>query len=495
MRKTTSSTQSDSNVALRSATELLAALRSREVSSRELLDLYLARIERLNAPVNAVVTLDVERAQKAADAADTATARGESLGALHGLPMTIKDTLETAGLRTTAGATMLASHVPIRDSVVVERVRAAGAIIFGKTNTPTFASDVQTYNPVFGVTRNPYDLTRSSGGSSGGSAVAMALGFAGAEIGSDIGGSIRNPAHYCGIYGHKPTHGIVPSRGHLPPPPGGLGDYDLGVMGPITRSAEDLGLMLDVLAGPDEGPATAWRLDLPRARRRSLREYRVAAWLDDPFCPVDADVLALGEATVAALRKAGVQVNEQARPVPDLGAVHRGYEKLLWPILSGGMSADEARELARMSEAATPTDMSELTRFARAVTIRHRDWLGVDEERQQLRARWAEFFKGYDVLLCPITPTAALPHNNEGTILSRSIRVNGIERPYTDQVVWAGLVTMALLPSTLAPVGRTPSGLPVGLQIVGPYLEDRTTIDFAARLAGVIGGYAPPPGA
>jgi len=477
---------------LRSATELLAALRSREVSSRELLDLYLARIDRLNAPVNAVVTLDVERARKAADAADAANARGESLGSLHGLPMTIKDTFETAGLRTTAGASMLASHVPSLDAVVVGRVRAAGAIIFGKTNTPTFAGDVQTYNPVFGVTRNPYDLSRSSGGSSGGSAVAMALGLSGAEIGSDIGGSIRNPAHYCGIYGHKPTHGIVPARGHLPPPPGGLAEYDLGVMGPMTRSAEDLSLLLDVLAGPDEWPAKAWRLDLPRARRRSLREYRVAAWLDDPFCPVDAEVRALGEATVAALREAGVEVDDRARPVPDLAAVHYGYEKLLWPILSGGMSAEEARELALMGEAAAPDDLSDLARFARAVTLRHRDWLAVDEERQRLRARWAAFFESYDVLLCPITPTAALPHNNEGTILSRTIRVNGASRPYTDQVVWAGLVTMALLPSTCAPVGRTPSGLPVGLQIVGPYLEDRTTIDFAARLADVIGGYAPP---
>ena len=483
-----------SDRALRPATELVAALRHGKVSSRELLDLYLERIERLNAAVNAVVTLDVERACKAANAADAARARGETLGPLHGLPMTIKDTLETAGLRTTAGAAMLASHVPARDSVVAARLRAAGAVIFGKTNTPTFAGDVQTYNPVFGVTRNPYDTSRSSGGSSGGSAVAMAMALSGAEVGSDIGGSIRNPAHYCGIYGHKPTHGIIPSRGHLPPPPGGLADYDLGVMGPMTRSADDLALLLDVLAGPDEWLGKAWRLELPSPRRKALREYRVAAWLDDPFCPVDAEVRALGEATVEALRKAGVEVDDRARPVPDLAAVHYAYEKLLWPILSGGMSPEEASGLAQMAEAARPADTSELVRFARAVTVRHRDWLGVDEERQQLRARWEEFFGRFDVLLCPITPTAAIPHDHEGTVLTRTIRVNGEPRPYTDQVVWAGLVTTALLPSTCAPVGRTKAGLPVGLQIVGPYLEDRTTIEFAARLADVIGGYAPPPG-
>ncbi len=481
--------------ALQSATDLVTALRSGEVGSRELLEIYLERIERLNKPLNAVVTLDVARARKAADAADAARSRGNLLGPLHGLPMTIKDTFETTGLRTTAGATVLVDYVPSRDAVVVERVRAAGAVIFGKTNTPTYAGDVQTYNPVFVVTRNPYDHERSPGGSSGGAAVSMAMGFAGAEIGSDIGGSIRNPAHYCGIYGHKPTHGIIPARGHVPPRPGELVDYDLGVMGPMTRSAADLALFLDILAGPDEWPAKAWRLDLPAPRRKSLREYRVAAWLDDPFCPVDAEVVALGNATVAALRKAGVEVDERARPVPDLATVQRCYEKLLWPVLSGGMSADDAEGLAQMGAAAASDDLSDMTRFARAATIRHRDWLNIDEERQQLRAKWAEFFEHFDVLICPITPTAALPHNNAGTILSRTIRVSGAERPYTDQVVWAGLVTMALLPSTLAPVGRTPSGLPVGLQIVGPYLEDRTTIDFAARLADVIGGYASPPGA
>jgi amidase len=485
----------ESQLALRPATDLVAELRNGKVGARELLEIYLARVERLNPPLNAVVTLDAERARKAADAADRSRARGESLGPLHGLPMTIKDTLETEGLRTTAGAPMLAGHVPTRDAVVVARARAAGAIVFGKTNTPMFASDVQTFNPLFGVTRNPYDPSRSSGGSSGGSAVSVAMGLAGAEIGSDIGGSIRNPAHYCGIYGHKPTHGIVPSRGHVPPPPGGLADYDLGVMGPIARSASDLALLLDVLAGPDEWPANAWRLDLPKPRRSSVREYRVAAWLDDPSCPVDAEVRALGEATVAALRKAGVAVDERARPVPDLGAVHCCYEKLLWPILAGGLPPDAVAELVRLGEAAAPDDRSELVRYARAVTLRHRDWIAVDEERQQLRARWVEFFRSFDVLLCPITPTAAIPHDHEGTVISRTIRVNGVARPYTDQVVWAGLVTMALLPATLAPIGRTPKGLPVGLQIVGPYLEDRTTIDFAERLAEIIGGYAPPPGA
>lgn len=482
------------DLALRPAVELVAACKRGEVGARELLDHYVARIERLNPALNAVVTLDVERARRAADAADTARARGETLGPLHGLPMTIKDTLETAGLRTTAGATLLSGHVPGTDATVVERARAAGAVIFGKTNTPTFAADVQTYNPIFGITRNPWNRERTCGGSSGGSAVAIAAGLAGAEIGSDIGGSIRAPAHCCGVYGHKPTHGIVPSRGHIPGPPGTLADYDLGVMGPIARSADDLALLLDVLAGPDASDAVGWRLALPPPRRRALRDYRVAVWMDDPFAPVDAEVQAHGAATVAALRKAGVAVDERARPVDDLGAVHRLYERLLWPILSGGMTPDEVTELARVADATPPDDTNLFDRFTRAVTLRARDWIAVDEERQRIRRQWADFFTRFDVLICPIWPVPAIAHDHGETLLARTIRVNGRERSYIELLVWAGLVTMALLPATEVPIGRTPAGLPVGLQVVGPYLEDRTTIDFARGLATVIGGYVPPPG-
>jgi amidase len=481
------------DVTLRPAVQLVAALREGTLGSRELLESYLQRIERHNPRLNAVVTLDVERARRTADAADAARARGQSLGPLHGLPMTVKDTLETAGLRTTAGAPELAEHVPARDAALVARLRAAGAVIFGKTNTPAYAADVQTYNPVFGVTRNPWDLERSCGGSSGGSAVAVAAGLTSVGIGSDIGGSIRTPAHCCGVYGLKPTHGIVPGRGHIPGPPGSLGTYDLGVMGPLARSADDLALLLDVLAAPDERDAVAWRLELPPPRRRTLRDYRVAAWLDDPFCPTDTAVRARGEATVAGLRAAGVDVDDQARPVPDLGAVHHCYERLLWPILSGGMGSDEVAELARLAETTVSDGTNDFDRFARGVTLRHRDWIAVDEERQRLRAAWAEFFQRFDVLLCPVMSVPAIAHDHDGTVLSRSITVNGTARPYLDLIVWAGLVTMALLPATAVPVGRTPAGLPVGLQVVGAYLEDRTTIDFARHLGDVIGGYEPPP--
>ena len=480
--------------ALRPAVDLLADLARGEVGARELLEHYLRRVERLNPALNAVVTLDVDGARRAADAADAARARGESLGALHGLPMTVKDTLETAGVRTTAGAPILAEHVPARDATAVARLRAAGAVVFGKSNTPPFAADVQAVNPVFGATRNPWDEARTCGGSSGGSAAAVAAGLAAAEVGSDIGGSVRTPAAFCGVYGLKPTHGIIPLRGHVPGPPGTLAEADLAVLGPLARSADDLRLLLDVLAGPDDAHATAWRLVLPPPRRTALRDYRVAAWLDDPACAVDADVRACLEAAVAALRGAGVTVDAGARPVPSLARVHECYERLLWPIMTSGLSPDEAAGLVALADGAPAGDVSGPVRVARAATIRQRDWLAIHEERERLRAGWADFFREFDVLLCPVGPVAAFPHDHEGSLLTRTISVDGRPREYLDLIVWAGLVTMALLPSVAAPVGRTRHGLPVGVQVVAPYLEDRTAIDVARRMAEVIGGYEAPPG-
>src|SRR5438105_3809497 len=275
---------------LKPATELAAMLRSKQTSARELLDLYLRRIERYNPALNAVVTLDEERARLEAQRADDDAARDNWRGPLHGLPMTVKDAIETAGMRTTCGAPVLAEHVPERDADTVARLRAAGAIVFGKTNVPIFVGDMQSYNELFGTTNNPWDLLRAPGGSSGGAAVAVAAGLTSFELGSDIGGSIRSPAHYCGVYGHKPTWGVVPGRGHVPGMPGDLAPTDVGVLGPLARSAEDLALALDVLAAPDGANAVAWSINLPPPRHSTLRDYRIAAWLDDEAAPVDAPV-------------------------------------------------------------------------------------------------------------------------------------------------------------------------------------------------------------
>jgi len=390
---------------------------------------------------------------------------------------------------------MLAEHVPQRDADSVARLRGAGAIVFGKTNLPIFAGDGQTFNDVFGTTNNPWDLTRTPGGSSGGAAAAIAAGLAPLELGSDIAGSIRNPAHYCGVYGHKPTHRIVPNRGHIPGAPGELALADLGVVGPIARSADDLDLALGVLAGANPDDAIAWKLTLPPPRRSSLREYRFAAWLDDPEAPVDAAVTERLRATVDALRATGAQVDEAARPGPTLAKMHRVFQQLLLGVSVSGLLDGEFDAIRDAASRLPATEDGAVPRFLRFTTQTKRDWNAANEARAQMRAAWAAFFRDYDVLLCPAAPTAAFAHDHTPPHLGvRMTLVNGVPRPLDDAIVWAGFGSAALLPATVAPVGRTSGGLPVGVQIVGPYLEDRTTIDVARRLADVIGGYVRPPG-
>lgn len=480
---------------LGSATEIARRLARREVSSREALDLSLERIARLNPPLNSVVTLDTERARQRADAADAALARGESWGPLHGVPMTIKDTFEVAGIRTTAGSPDLREHVPATHAVAAQRLHDAGAVLFGKTNVPLMAGDVQSYNAVFGASNNPWNLERTPGGSSGGAAAAVAMGLTAAEYGSDIGGSIRTPAHWCGVYGLKPTWGIVPLRGHIPGPPGTLAEADLGVVGPLARSADDLELLLRVTAGPLPDRARGWKFDLPPARRGRLQEYRVAVWLDHPDAPVDDEVSAVLRRAVEALAAAGVAVTEKVPPGIELAAAVRLYQRLVYPIILSGFPPAVFEQMVELASTLPADDSSTLASIARCGTARYRDWLSANEAREHFRARMAEFFGEFDILLCPVTQTAAIPHDHSEPMARRTIPVNGRERPYFDVFNWIALPTLTHLPAAVAPVGRTASGLPVGIQIVAPYLEDYTAIDFARRLGEVAGGFEAPPGA
>jgi amidase len=443
------------------AVELVSLLQKREVSSRQLLDLYLERVERHNPAVNAIVTLDLERAQTRAAEADEAASRGESWGALHGLPITVKDVFETEGLRTTAGSEDLAGYVPQRDAVLVARLRRAGAVIFGKTNTPTMAADGQTFNPLFGTTNNPWDLGRTPGGSSGGCGAALASGMTPLSFGSDIAGSIRIPAAFCGLYGHKPTFGLVPPRGHIPGPPGELMERDINVVGPLARDARDLDLALSVLAGPSGQEALGWQMQLPPPKAASLQEYRVAAWLDDDACPVDSGLNPRFEAAIEALRAAGVSVDTEARP---------------------GFSFQDSFSL-----------YLKLLQSRQEPSLTHADWMQLDNERQRYRDLWAELFQRFDVLLCPVASTPPFPHD-QGPRPERKYLINGEERPYSDYIAWPGLIGMSYLPSTSTPLGLNDDGLPVGVQVVGPHLSDRRTIDFARRLGEVIGGFQRPPG-
>ena len=474
-----------------SARELAAMIRRKQISSREMLDFFLDAIADRNEPLNAVVTLDEENARRAAGEADEAIARGDALGPLHGLPMTIKDTFETAGIRTTAGNPIWKDHVPDRDADTVAKLKRAGVVVFGKTNLPFMASDVQSYNDLFGCTNNPYDLTRTPGGSSGGAATALAAGFTSLELGSDIGGSIRTPSHWTGIYGHKPSFGIVSNLGHMPGPPGAKSQPDLGVAGPLARSAEDLAIALDVLSGPDENNAAGWRLDLARPRHSRLSDFRVATWFEDPAIPVDDAVRARFEATIEALRGAGVQVDEKARPALVLKDLIRAFDRLLMPIVLADLPDAALAGLTQFANSFDKNDTSDAAEAARAPLIQHREWLATNEYREQLRVAFREFFSSYDVLLCPVTSLPAIRHDHS-PFPARTIQVNGETRPYRDLFGWISMATACHLPATVAPVGPTPEGLPIGVQIIGPYLEDHTTIEFARLLGDVIGGFTPP---
>ncbi len=480
------------DLAYAAAAELAAMIRRRELSSRELLDHLLARVERLNPKINSVVARNVEAAVARASAADEAAAAGEWWGALHGLPMTVKDTYDVPGMPNTAGAPQLAGHVPQQPAAAVQPLLDAGAVVFGKTNVPIWAGDLQSYNDVYGTTGNPWDPGRTPGGSSGGAAAAVAAGFTPLELGSDIGGSIRNPAHYCGVFGHKPSYGIVPLAGHVPGPPGTRRLPDLAVGGPLARTAADLELALDVVAGPPPGDP-AWRLELPPPRADRLAGFRVAVWLDDPECPIDAGVGKVLDGAIAALEEAGASVDRAARPGIDAGRANHVYMRLLQAETAAGFSETALEEFRQAAAALDPGDRSAAAGRVRGAVQSHREWLSADESRHRMRADWAEYFGEFDVLLCPIMPTTAFPHDHS-PIDGRTVTVNGAQFRYLDQLFWAGLASSAYLPATVLPAGLADDGLPVGLQVIGPHLEDRTPLRFAAAAADVLGGFTPPPG-
>lgn len=480
-------------VHFRSAAELARMIQRREISSRELLEIFIARGELHNPKLNAIVAKDIERAREKALAADEALAHGKIQGPLHGLPMTIKDAYEVKGVRSTGGAPEYANHVPTRSATAVERIERAGAIIFGKTNVPYLSGDFQTFNDVYGTTNNPWNLACGPGGSSGGSATALAAGLTSLELGSDIGGSIRTPAHLCGVFGHKPTFGIVPKRGHIPGPPGTLSEDDLSVAGPLARSAEDLDMLLSVIAGPDDLDAAGWRLDLPGARARSSKELRVAVWIDDPFCDIDIETAGLLNNAALALESAGARVDRDARPDFTLARSSEIYLTLLHSVVAARFPESLKARWTEMLRA-NPADKSHKGLQARGGTMTYDGWMTWNEMREGLRAKWAEFFKGYDVVLSPVMMRPAFPHDQRSNFHERRLDVNGVAREYMDALIWAGPAIVSYLPASVAPVGLTRDGLPVGVQIIGPHLGDRTTIAVAGMLEDILGGFRAPPG-
>jgi amidase len=472
----------------RSATELSALIKARKIGSEELLDLYLQRIEKHNPRVNAVVAMDITGARRRAKAADNALAKGEDWGPLHGLPVTIKDSFDLAGLPATWGVPELRDHRPATNAFAVQRYLDAGAIAFGKTNVAAYLIGWATANEIYGTTSNPWDLIRSPGGSSGGSAAALAAGLTALDIGVDFGGGVRNVAHYCGIYGHKPTYGITNWIGHVMP---GIGNKpDLAVVGPLARSAEDLKVALSLIAGPIPDEAVAWQLKLPPPRATKPSELRVAVMLEDPAFPVDTEVQERIQAVADFFAKRGAKVSSEARPAIESEAAFRIFGGLLMAGLASRQN-DEGwwKRLSHLRARFMGSDAGGAEKI-----FSHADWIELDAARNSLRRAWRSFFNEWDILLCPAAPTVAVPHDPKHAWHERKVMVKGRAISPADPTFWGAFTTVAYLPSTVAPAGVTKSGLPVGVQIVGPEYGDYSCLEVARQLEREFQGFVAPKG-
>ena len=480
-----------SHLAFLSATELAGKILDKEISSLELTDHFINRIEQLDDGINAVVVRDFDRALAAALRADRQLAMGEITGPLHGVPVTVKEAFNIAGLATTWGIPSLIDNIAATDAEVVKRFKQAGAVFIGKTNVPYGLGDIQTYNDIYGVTNNPWDISCSSGGSSGGSAAALAAGLCALEVGSDMAGSIRVPAHFCGLYSHKATWGVVPNQGHALP--GVIASPDLGVVGPMARSAEDLKLAMDLLINAQPLNQSGWQPRLPRPIKHSLKDYRVAIWSDYKTAPVDEEIIARIVSTGEILTKLGVCVSDQALPDIDFKKHQEIFLNLMCPLTTDGVTDEQYLEACQLAESIPSDDLSDSAIAARARVLSHRDWLFYNNQREFLRYAWREFFGKWDILICPVFAVPAFTHDHS-PIEQRMLTVNGVPQEYFQSMFWAGVSTVSYLPSTVFPTGLSRNGLPIGLQAISAEYNDYITMDFVNLLTKQTGGFQIPPG-
>lgn len=482
--------------AFSTATSLLAALRDGTIGAAELTELYIRRIQRHDRALNAVVVRDFTRAREQAVGAEHARGRGER-PPLLGLPMTLKESINVTGLHTTCGVPDWKAFISQHDAPVAARTRAAGAVLLGKTNVPPLLADWQSANPIYGRTNNPWDLGRTPGGSSGGGAAAIAAGLSALEVGSDIGGSIRVPAAFCGVYGHRPSETLLPKSGQFPFPPLPNPAVVMGVQGPLARDAEDLELALSVLAGPEVGEDVAWKVSLPAARRERLADFRVAVLPPIPWHPVDEQITATLQDLAGRLAKLGAVVKEiQPDGLGDHREYHGFYRTLLSAVTGARVDADTRRQRVETFKHAGD-DFS--LAAARGLEGSAGDYILWNGRREQYRAAWRAFFREWDVLLAPAINVLAYPHIErawpaDDSDLTLTFTVNGGSVPYLHGLCYPALSTVPGQPATAFPVSRSREGLPIGLQAIGPYLEDRTPIRFAALLAREIGGFRKPAG-
>jgi amidase len=468
------------------AVKLAEMTRRREIGCLELLDHYIARVSRLDGPINAVVVRDFDRARDRARELDKVTDRSAPL---FGVPMTVKESFDVAGLPSTRGHEEAKNHRAKSSSIAVRRLEAAGVVIFGKTNVPVDLADWQSYNPLYGTTSNPWHLDHTPGGSSGGSAAALAAGLTGLEIGSDIGGSIRVPAHYCGVFGHKATWTLCSN--YTDYETSFAAPVDIAVIGPLARSADDLAVALNVLAGPDPDE-TGLTYNLPPPRVTSLKALRVAVWSHESGQETDAELVAGIDAMAARLEQAGSTVSRTARPEFDAVEAFHLYLRALDSAWSA--RATEAILEAKRKHLAVqdPNDMTADAVMARTTDISHREWLVMNERRMKLRRIWSAFFRDWDVLLSPVISSAALPHMQTGPVWERHVTVNGRVIAYNDMLFWPGLTAGFHLPATVVPIGFTKDGLPFGVQIAGPIYGDRMTLMAASLFEQAGYAFRPP---
>jgi amidase len=466
-------------------------LRRRELSAAELLDLTLRRIDMVNPAVNAVVAIEAEAARAAAEASDRRLAAGEPRP-LEGLVITIKDAFDVAGLRSTAGVRAYKDRVPAVDAAPVARLRAAGAVILAKSNVPAFVSDFQSANPLYGATSNPWDLSRSPGGSSGGAAAAVATGMSAFELGSDLGGSVRWPAHACGLFGLKTTWNLVSTWGHVPPPPERrtARNVDLLVAGPIARSAADLDMVLGVVAGPRDASVAA-TLAKPRADR--AEGLRVALWLDPAFAPVQGEVAAAVRRAAQLLADAGAAVSEAAPAPVRFEEAFEIFALLNHFVIAYGLPPKARLKLQDSAASYSSGDLSHQALQARGARMTPGLHQQTMLRKQRLERQWARFFESHDVVLCPPAPAVAIPHDAAPDVHSRRIDIDGVSAPYLDFLKWAAPPSGADLPAAVAPVLRTGADLPAGVQIIAAKGEDRTAVAVARMLEELGCAYEAPP--
>ncbi|MCC8952847.1 amidase [Bradyrhizobium sp. Pear77] len=489
------SSSAEQGLDYRSAGELRALLDARKISATELFEHAVGRIEALDSRINAVVVRDFERAKAAAREADAALARGERQPLL-GIPMTVKEAFNICGLPTTWGFPSGRGWRAAEDAVAVARVKAAGAVILGKTNLATAMADWQSFNEIYGTTNNPWDLTRTPGGSSGGSAAALAAGYVPLELGSDISGSLRVPAHLCGVFAHKPTSNLVPQRGLAPPRSPALATdltSGLGVCGPMARTAADLSTTLDVIAGPDEYEARAYHLALPAPRHEVLRDFRVLVLDSHPLLPVASDIRDALDRLAGRLTATGAIVARSSSLVPDLAESARLHTRMVRNFTAFGRPPEFFKKIEESVAALKPDDDSLKAWRMRAPLLSHHAWMTAEIARARLRQQWAGLFREFDVVVCPPFSVTAFPHDQTPDQEDRTIDIDGEAHPYLSLIVWATVATPPGLPATVMPVGRSKSGLPIGAQIIGPLFEDRTPLAFAQLLERKYGGFTRPP--